>query len=143
MTFLAGIWKFVIGGGWKWILALSLIGFLAYFARDVYVDYQALINANVELTESVAELRSANAVNEATIEEMEQQARETAINRQVLEQTLRSAESRVDYLEDLLSEHDLEFLSLQRPGLIERRMNDATENAFNAIECITGGVCNE
>ena len=143
MTSVVGIWNFLVGGGWKWLLAISLISFLAYFARDVYVDYQALIRSNTELTESVAELRSTNAVNEATIEEMERQSRENEINRQVLEATLQSAETRVDRLEDLLSDHDLEFLSLRRPGLIETRINNATEDAFTFVECITGGVCRE
>ena len=42
-------------------------------------------------------------------------------------------------LNDVLSEHDLTRLSLAKPNLIERRINDGTLDVFRMFESTTGG----
>jgi len=125
----------------KWIILASIISFALKFGYDAYTDYQDMIALQIEQAETIAELEGVNAVNEATITAQREQARENELNRQVLDISLRNSESRVDDLEGLLSRHDLEFLALNKPGLIERRINDATSNVFSDIECSTNPDC--
>lgn len=47
-----------------------------------------------------------------------------------------SAES--NRLKDILNKHDLEKLSLAKPGLIENRINRGTSNALRMLETSTG-----
>lgn len=141
LTFVTGAWKFFVGGGWKWVLAAGLISFALKFGYDAYNDYQALVARNIEQAETIGELNTANAANTATIQAMEEQARETAENLEFLSSQLLDAEDRVNDLEGLLSRHDLEFLALNRPGLIERRINDATDDVFSDLECLTDPNC--
>ena len=37
-------------------------------------------------------------------------------------------------LEETLRKHDLRFLALKKPNLIEKRINDATRRVFDMIE---------
>ena len=141
MTFLVGIWKFVIGGGWKQLLIGGLVAAALWFAWDFYTDYQDMVAQQVQDAKTITALESAASVNSATIAEMERQARENAINRQILEESKRESERRVSELESLLSRHDLEFLAISKPGLIERRINDATDEAFDRLSCITDPTC--
>jgi G3E family GTPase len=144
MTWLIGLFSWFTKGGWKWLIGLIFALVLAYglnFARNFYNDYQDLLAQQIENAEIIGELTTVNQTNEATITELERQAREAELNRQVLEISMRNAETRVNELESLLSRHDLEFLASERPGLIERRINDATENVFRTIECITDPSC--
>lgn len=131
----------VVNGGWKKLLAAALLAFALKFGYDVYTDYQDLQRERIELVERNAALESARQVNQATIEEQARQRREAEANRQILEIQMREAESRVRELEKLLSDHDLENLAFERPGLIERRINDATIDLFRDIECVTTPGC--
>lgn len=135
--------KFFSGFNIKLMMILGVVGFLVYFARDVYVDYQHTIEQNTELTETVAELRSANAVNEATLDAIKKQNRENLANKQALDLSLKQIKDRNNKLEEILAEHNLEFLALKKPELIQRRINDATYSVFRSIECSTGGLCAE
>ena len=47
------------------------------------------------------------------------------------------AEVYSEQLLKLLTKHDLEYLALRKPGLIENRINNATKNIFADIESIT------
>lgn len=57
-------------------------------------------------------------------------------NRKLLEDN-REAERYGDELTALLARHDLEYLAYKKPGLVEKRMNDATVKVFSDIERIT------
>lgn len=135
------LWKFFVGGGWKWVAVIGVLSFALKFGYDVYNDYQDQIALQIAQAETIAKLEGVNAVNDATITAMGVQARENEINRQALSISLRDSESRSKTLERLLSRHDLEFLALNKPGLIERRINNATETVFRDLECITNPDC--
>lgn len=59
--------------------------------------------------------------------------RETA----VLQTRVRQAETYQSDLIQKLQRHDLTRLTLEKPGLIEKRINDATQQVFKDIESIS------
>jgi hypothetical protein len=80
-------------------------------------------------------------VNNQTIDRIlrnQEEIRELVSN---LNQSNRNAEQRLNELRQIFAEHDLSNLALERPGLIERRINDATQNIFDDLECITDPQC--
>lgn len=87
-----------------------------------------------ELTATQAQLTLANQSIDALVASSMKQAE---LDKQ-LQVKLSQAESRVQELKTLLAEHDLEFLALQKPGLIERKINDATAKVFSNLERATG-----
>ena len=129
---------------WDWIKTIVqwavIVVFLGY-AYQAYRDYQDMIANQITLAESVATLESANQVNQATIEAMEQQARENQMNITALEEELQASEERILELAETLVDGRLENLAVNKPGLIERRINDATQDVFSNIECLTDPNC--
>ena len=51
---------------------------------------------------------------------------------------LRKAEEYGDELRNTLNKHDLTHLANKRPGMIEKRMQDATDKLWDDLESITG-----
>jgi Holliday junction resolvasome RuvABC DNA-binding subunit len=141
MGFLSIFWKFVVGGGWKWLVGGAVALAISTAARTAYKDYRHKVETIITLTENNAKLSAAAQVNEKTIEEMIFQAERNAARTKELSNNLINAETEVNDLQQLLSRHNLEFLALQKPGLIERRINDATNNVFRDIECTTDSLC--
>ena len=74
---------------------------------------------------------------QATInQQIEQAAKNAELNTQ-LNARLRESEDRTGRLRKLLMDHDLTRLAYEKPGLIERRINDATKNVFDDLGRIT------
>ncbi|HIG57970.1 MAG TPA: hypothetical protein EYQ21_01025 [Flavobacteriales bacterium] len=111
------------------MVLILAIGFGVYYwltARTIRV-----------LTENNAELMIVTQTNQNTIDQLkndsvrfEQLNTEMAVN-------LQRAEEYGDRLSRTLREHNLTRLTLQRPGLIETRVNNATAQILSDIESIT------
>ena len=105
------------------------IGFATYYfltARTIRI-----------LTENNAELTMVAATNQATIDQLQNDSvRFEQLNLELAE-NLQVAEEYSNRLSRTLREHDLTRLTLQRPGLIEGRVNDATAQVFSDLESIT------
>lgn len=99
-----------------------------------YKDSQATI---ATLRENNAKLEVANETNQATINQLAKNAEETQIRIDELNVTLQSAEVYKDELIAKLQKHDLSRLSLQRPGLIESRINNGTKAIFDELEALS------
>ena len=82
-------------------------------------------------------LETAVASKDLVIDDMKATAEElVAINNQ-LALDLNAAEEYTDGLRKKLQEHDLTRLSLKKPGMIEKRVNDGTKNILSELESIT------
>ena len=57
-----------------------------------------------------------------------------------LQQELQQAEVYKEELLGKLQKHNLSQLSLKKPGLIERRINDATAKVFDDLESLTSPI---
>jgi hypothetical protein len=89
------------------------------------------------LTENNAELSIAAATSQDTIDELQDNSELFEQLNQELAENLQIAEEYGDRLSRTLREHDLTRLTLQRPGLIEGRVNNATAQVFSDLESIT------
>ena len=92
------------------------------------------------LTENNAKLSIAATTNQQTIDKLttdfqQQQELNTELNIK-----LKASEAYGDNLAKKLREHDLTMLTLKKPGLIERRVNSATQKILTDLESSTATV---
>ena len=116
------------------IFVIALLGGAAYAAKYYYDTTQATI---AQLRENNAKLEVANEENQATITKMtENNVRLNALTDQ-LSKDLRKSEEYGDQLRDTLNKHDLTHLANKRPGMIEKRMQNATDKLWGDLESVT------
>lgn len=124
------------------LILLVLMGVGAYMGKWYYEDSQSKI---MQLQENNATLKA----NQVTLEEAVKKSNETIAKQQAdaaqfqiaqneLRAQLQQAEAYSDELAGKLRRHNLTVLTLQRPGLIETRVNNATAKLFDELEVITG-----
>ena len=116
------------------IFVIALLGGAAYAAKYYYDTTQATI---AQLRENNAKLEVANEENQATIIKMEKNSiRLNALTDQ-LNKDLRKSEEYGDQLRETLNKHDLTHLANKKPGLIEQRMQNATDKLWGDLESVT------
>ena len=89
------------------------------------------------LTENNAKLTIAAQTNQETIDKLEEDNKAFEVANKELQIKYKEAEAYGDELSRKLREHDLTRLTLRKPGLIEKRVNDATAKAFEDLESST------
>ena len=92
------------------------------------------------LTENNAKLSIAATTNQQTIDKLSEDfVKQQALNTE-LGIKLKASEAYGDNLAKKLREHDLTMLTLRKPGLIERRVNSATQKILDDLESSTATV---
>ena len=116
------------------IVVLGLLGGAAYAAKYYYDTTQATI---AQLRENNAKLEVANEENQQTITIM--QENNIALNKLTdqLNKDLRKSEEYGDELRNTLNKHNLTHLANKKPGLIEKRMQNATDKLWGDLESVT------
>ena len=122
------------------LLVLLLSGVLAGGGYFYYTDTQ---NTIAQLRTNNAQLKIVAEDNERTINAMKEDAETNAELAAELTLELQESEQRRNALINTFSRHDLTNLALKKPGLIEKRLNNGTEKAFDDIESITGNTPTE
>tara|TARA_B100000927_G_scaffold262105_1_gene232734 strand:- start:857 stop:1231 length:375 start_codon:yes stop_codon:yes gene_type:complete len=89
------------------------------------------------LTENNAKLTIAAQTNQETIDKLEEDNKAFEVANKELQIKYKEAEAYGDELSRKLREHDLTRLTLRKPGLIEKRVNDATAKVFEDLESST------
>ena len=107
---------------------VATVGLLYY--RDTQKRISALQQNNAKLEVAVESKEAA--LNEMT-DNFEKQAR---LNKE-LSGKLEDAEKYQDDLRSKLQKHDLTRLSIGKPGMMEKRINDDTKKLFSDFESIT------
>ena len=103
---------------------LVVLGLLTFY---LYTQNQTLTENNIKLEAAVEEQQKTMAV----MKEQYERQRKSLMN-----MTRRNAEieaEKAEYLE-IFSRHNLDNLALKKPGLIENRMNNASELVMEGIE---------
>ena len=117
------------------LIVVGLLGGAVYGAKYYYDTTQ---NTIASLRENNAKLEVANETNQATIKKMGQDtARLNDLTNQ-LAQDLQTSERYGDELRSTLNKHNLTHLANKKPGLIEKRMQNATDKLWDDLESITG-----
>ena len=119
------------------VIILSVLGGCAYAAKYYYDTTQATI---AQLRENNAKLEGANEENQQTIKKMGEDAKRLNALTDQLSADLRKAEEYGDELRNTLNKHDLTHLANKKPGLIEKRMQNATDKLWDDLESITGDI---
>ena len=89
------------------------------------------------LTENNAKLSIAAQTNQQTIDKLTQDYEQQQELNSELKVKLTAAEAYGDELAKKFREHDLTMLTLKKPGLIERRVNSATQKILDDMESST------
>ena len=95
------------------------------------------------LTENNVSLTIAATTNQETIEQMDLDNQAFQLANDELKLKLRASEEYGEQLAEKLRTHDLTMLTLRRPGLIETRVNNATQKLFEDFESTTATTANK
>ena len=119
------------------IVVLGLVGGVVYGGYYYYKDTQERIQT---LTENNAKLETAKQLQDDTINAMiEDREKFAALNKE-LQTNLDKANSYKNVLIGKLRKHNLAKLSLRKPGLVEKKINNGTRKLFRSLEKISGAV---
>ena len=116
------------------IVVLGLVGGVVYGGFYYYKDTQARIQI---LTENSAKLEQATQTQKQTIDVLIADAKKFAKLNSELQTNLIRANDYKNKLIGKLRKHNLTRLSQQKPGLVEKRINNGTKKLFESFESIT------
>ena len=116
------------------ILVLGVLGGAGYGAYYYYTDTQARIAI---LTENSAKLEQATSAQKQTIDTLVADAAKFQELNRELNTKLEAANEYKNTLIDKLRKHDLAKLSLQKPVMVEKRINNGTKKLFESLEKLT------
>lgn len=121
------------GGKLKLVLIVGVLA-LAFFGYRYVTNLQQSV---ISLSETIVQQKTALDTTNATLDRVLEEAEENARLRKDLQDRLSTTANDLDVLRKKLADHDLTYLSNEKPGLIEKRINDATKNVFDSIEQLT------
>jgi len=113
------------------VLTVVALGAAGYY----YV--QKLQNDLETARENVAVLETAVAISEETVSTLERNIEQNAVLNRQLQEDLQRAETYLDELRATLQRHNLTQLATLKPGLIEKRMQDATDQLWDDLRDVT------
>ncbi len=119
------------------ILIIGIVGAIGFGAKYYYDTTQ---NKIAVLQDSNAKLELVAETNQSTINRLqEDNAKMNELSKE-LQSDLAEATKYKDELIEKLQKHDLTRLSLKKPGLIEKRINNGTKELFESFESLTGNA---
>ena len=116
------------------ILVLGLVGGVIYGGLYYYKDTQARIAI---LTENSAKLEQAANTQKQTIDTLVEDAEKYRDLNKELKTKLEAANEYKNKLIGKLRKHDLAKLSMQKPKMVEKRINNGTKRLFESLEKLT------
>ena len=119
------------------IVVVGLVGGVVYAGYYYYKDTQSRIQT---LTENNAKLETAKAIQDQTIETLVADREKFDKLNKELQVRLDKANDYKNTLIDKLRKHDLSKLSLKKPGLVEKKINNGTKKLFRSLESLTGAA---
>ena len=117
------------------IVVVGLVGGVVYGGYYYYKDTQSIIQT---LTENNAKLETAKAIQDQTIETLIADREKFDKLNKELQVKLEKANEYKNTLIEKLRKHDLAKLSMQKPGLVEKKINNGTKKLFRSLESLTG-----
>ena len=123
-----------------YLILAALLGAAGFGAWKYYEYTQNQIKIYAE---NAARAETVAQANQAALEQT--QADLIAVREQFNEVSRKFAvaESRVEALEEKLSEHELDFLAASKPGLVENIIDKASNNVLRCLEIASGSPLTE
>ena len=119
------------------IVVVGLMGGVVYGGWYYYKDTQSRIQT---LTENNAKLETAKAIQDQTIDTLIADREKFHKLNKELQVKLEKANDYKNTLIDKLRKHDLAKLSMKKPGMMEKRINNGTKKLFRSLESLTGAT---
>ena len=119
------------------IAVVGLVGGVVYGGYYYYKDTQSRIQT---LTENNAKLETAKAIQDQTIDALIADREKFDKLNKELQVKLEKANDYKNTLIDKLRKHDLAKLSMKKPGMMEKRINNGTKKLFRSLESLTGAI---
>jgi len=116
---------------------LAVFGIVGAIMFGAYTEYKDMQNRIATLRDNNAKLETVAKANMEALEKASAHAAQMEVQNLALQTNLQKAEEYKDQLLGKFQKHDLSLLSLKKPGLIERRVNNATKKVFDDIERLT------
>lgn len=114
---------------------LTFVGTVVGGAFFYYKDSQATIAA---LNQQTATLTQAVDQQKEAIEVMEQSIRDQAVIRKNAMKEVEYARKDVEKLQTKIASHDLKLIASEKAGLLEKKINRATNDVMRCFEIATG-----
>jgi septal ring factor EnvC (AmiA/AmiB activator) len=114
---------------------LTFVGTVVGGAFFYYKDSQATIAA---LNQQTATLTQAVDQQKEAIEAMEQSIRDQAAIREDMMKEVESAKKDVEKLQTKIASHDFKLIASEKAGLLEKKINRATNDVMRCFEIATG-----
>ncbi len=118
-----------------YLILLLLLGSMGGGAWYYYTDTQERMAV---LRDNNAKLMLVAETNQETINNLQEDYAIAQENMEKLAKRAQEAEVYQDELAAKLRRHDLTMLTMQKPGLIEKRVNNATAKIFSELEINSG-----
>ena len=122
------------------LFVLGIIGGVGYGSYYYYKDTQARIAI---LTENSAKLEIAASTQKNTIDTLMADAKKYAELNSELQKKLEKANDYKNTLIGKLRKHNLAKLSMQKPALVEKKINNGTKKLLESFESITAVPTNK
>ena len=119
------------------LLIIGIVGAIGFGAKYYYDTTQ---NKIAVLQDSNAKLELVAETNQNTINRLQEDNAKINQLSSELQKDLAEATKYKDELINKLQKHDLTRLSLKKPGLIEKRINNGTKKLFESFESLTGNT---
>ena len=119
------------------MVVVGLVGGVVYGGFYYYKDTQSRIQT---LTENNAKIMAAKAAQDNTINTLIADREKFDELNKELQTKLDKANDYKNTLIDKLRKHDLAKLSMKKPGLVEKRINNGTKKLFRSLESLTGAT---
>ena len=116
---------------------ISAVGFGAW-KYYTYTQEQIRVYAT-----NAATAEQAAAASEAAFKSVQEDLAEVQKQFNEVSKEFANAQTRVDTLEEKLSEHDLGQLAQARPGLVEKIINNASNEVARCVEILSGSPLTE
>ena len=117
------------------VAVVGLVGGVVYGGYYYYKDTQSRIQT---LTENNSKLEVAHQQQTQTINTLIADREKFEELNKELQVKLDKANQYKDVLIDKLRKHDLAKLSLKKPGLVQKKINNGTKKLFRSLENLTG-----
>lgn len=119
-------------------IALAIVAIVSAVSFAGYKYVTNMQETIITLTANNQLLTNTVETQQETIKRAQLVARQSQETARVLTVNLQEAEQGLDELKQKLTNHDLTKLTIAKPGLIENRINNATQELFDQLRSDTG-----